>query len=151
TALFACTCFPIISAARRFVRSGESPYISVIWLLPFGCRIDAKQRVFAKRGKVTMTFRGLVLSISATLGVCNFVFAQSTTGTLIGTVADPGDAAIAGARVELVNSATGVSISTTTGVEGIFRFNSLIPANYRLTVKSSAGFKTYTQEAIDVT
>src|SRR6266404_2497215 len=83
--------------------------------------------------------------------LCGSLFAQSTTGTLLGTVSDPGDAAVPGARVELINAATGAVISTTTGAEGIFRFNSLVPATYTLTVKAAAGFKTYTQSSIDVT
>ena len=79
------------------------------------------------------------------------LFSQSTTGTLLGTVTDPGDAAVAGARVELRNAATGAVIATTTGAEGIFRFNSLVPATYNLTIRAAAGFKTYLQSDIDVT
>ncbi len=79
------------------------------------------------------------------------MFAQSTTGTLLGTVSDPGDAAVPGAQIELKNDATGAVVSTTTGPEGIFRFNSLVPATYTLTIKAPAGFKAYTQSAVDVT
>src|ERR1044071_543385 len=79
------------------------------------------------------------------------IFAQSTTGTLLGTVVDPVDAAVPGIHVELKNIATGSVVATTTGAEGIFRFNSLVPATYSLNVKPSAGFKTYTQSDIDVT
>src|SRR6267154_1339302 len=46
---------------------------------------------------------------------------------------------------------TGAVITTTTGAEGIFRFNSLVPAIYNLTIKSAAGFKTYQQSNIEVT
>src|SRR5690349_968474 len=87
----------------------------------------------------------------APLFLCGIVFAQSTTGSLVGTVADPGDAAVPGARVELKNDATGVVVSTTTGPEGIFRFNSLAPATYTLTIKAATGFKTYTQADLEVT
>ena len=83
--------------------------------------------------------------------LCGCIFGQTTTGTLLGTVADPGDAAVPGAPVELKNTATGAVITTTTGVEGIFRFNSLVPATYNLTIKPAAGFKTYTQTNIEVT
>ena len=83
--------------------------------------------------------------------VCGCVFSQTTTGTLLGTVADPGDASVPGARVELMNIATGAVIATTTGAEGIFRFNSLVPATYNLTIKPSSGFKTYVQNNIEVT
>src|SRR5580700_10127097 len=79
------------------------------------------------------------------------IFGQTTTGTLLGTVVDPGDAAVPGAQVELKNIATGAVITTTTGAEGIFRFNSLVPATYSLTIKPSTGFKTYQESSIDVT
>ena len=83
--------------------------------------------------------------------LCGCVFSQTTTGTLLGTVADPGDAAVPGARVDLKNTATGAVITTTTGVEGIFRFNSLVPATYGLTITAASGFKTYAQSNIAVT
>src|ERR1051326_8313126 len=79
------------------------------------------------------------------------VFGQTTTGTLLGTLVDPVDAAVPGAQVELKNAATGATATTSTGAEGIFRFNSLVPATYNLTIKPSAGFNTYSQGAIEVT
>jgi hypothetical protein len=78
-------------------------------------------------------------------------FGQSTTGTLVGIIADPSDSAIPGALIELKNVATGAVVTTQSGSEGIFRFNSLVPATYTLTIKASQGFKTYTQANIDVT
>ena len=83
--------------------------------------------------------------------LCGCIFGQTTTGTLLGTVADPGDASVPGVRVELKNIATGAVITTATGAEGIFRFNSLVPATYNLTITAAAGFKTYTQSNIEVT
>ena len=77
--------------------------------------------------------------------------AQTTTGTLLGSLADPVDAAVPNARVELRNLATGAVTRTVTGPEGLFRFNSLAPATYDLTIAPSAGFKTYRQSKIDVT
>jgi hypothetical protein len=78
-------------------------------------------------------------------------FGQSTTGTLLGVVADPSDAAVPKALVELRNTATGAVTRTTTEAEGIFRFNSLVPASYNLTIRATAGFKTYTESNIEVT
>ena len=83
--------------------------------------------------------------------LCGCIYGQSTTGTLLGIVVDPGDAAVPGAQVELKNTATGVVTRTQTGTEGIFRFNSLVPATYILTIKAAAGFRTYTQSDIAVT
>src|ERR1051326_3426423 len=79
------------------------------------------------------------------------VFGQTTTGTLLGTLVDPVDAAVPGAQVELKNAATVAIITTTTGAEGIFRFNSLVPATYNLTIRPDTGFKSYTQSEIEIT
>jgi hypothetical protein len=98
-----------------------------------------------------MKINRIALAICVVTFLCACVFGQSTTGTLLGVVADPGDAAVAGARIELTNVATGAMVSTATNVEGIFRFNSLVPAAYNLTIKPAAGFKTYTQANIEVT
>src|SRR5436309_9181511 len=90
-------------------------------------------------------------ALCASMLLCGCMFSQTTTGTLLGTVADPGDAAVPGATVEIKNASTGAVISTTTGPEGLFRFNSLVPATYTLTVRAAAGFKAYSQSSIEVT
>jgi len=93
----------------------------------------------------------MALVLCALALLCGCIFGQTTTGTLLGTVADPGDASVPGAQVELKNVATGAVITTTTGAEGIFRFNSLVPATYNLTIKPASGFKSYSEANIDVT
>jgi hypothetical protein len=57
-----------------------------------------------------MCFRGrvfLVLALFAVLGV-NALWGQAVNGTISGTVTDPSGAAIAGATVEVKNTATQV-------------------------------------------
>src|SRR5712692_8469656 len=99
-----------------------------------------------------MPMKRMALTLGVlTLLLCGCIFGQSTTGTLLGTLADPGDAAVPGAQVALKNIATGAIVTTTTGAEGIFRFNSLVPTTYTLTIMPATGFKTYTQANIDVT
>src|SRR6267154_3297375 len=98
-----------------------------------------------------MSGKRIAHAFCALVLLCGCTFGQTTTGTLLGTVADPADAAVPAAQVELRNLATGAVITTTTGAEGIFRFNSLVPAIYNLTIKSAAGFKTYQQSSIEVT
>ena len=83
--------------------------------------------------------------------LCNCAISQTTTGTLLGSVSDPGDAAVPGATVELRNTATGAVTSTITGPEGLFRFNSLAPATYSLTIRAAAGFKSYAESKVEVT
>ncbi len=98
-----------------------------------------------------MAVKRFVRSLCALVFLCSLSYGQSTTGTLLGVVADPSDAAVPKAQVELRNTATGAVIITTTESEGIFRFNSLVPATYNLTVKAPAGFKAYAQANVEVT
>src|SRR5580704_3698983 len=98
-----------------------------------------------------MILRRITHTLCAIALLSGRIFGQSTTGTLVGIVADPANAAVPNAQVELKNNATGAVIATKSGAEGIFRFNSLVPATYSLTVEPPAGFKTYTEAAVDVT
>jgi Carboxypeptidase regulatory-like domain/TonB-dependent Receptor Plug Domain len=68
--------------------------------------------------------------------------AQTTTGTISGTVVDPSSNVIPGAKVSVTNEATGdVRRADTTGT-GDFIFPSLLPATYTVQVEM-AGFQTY--------
>src|SRR2546430_4117372 len=71
------------------------------------------------------------------------VMASSTwaqfTGNIQGTVSDPSGAAVAQAKVDLVNVVTKVSATTTTDASGDYRFLSLAPGSYKITVEA-AGF-----------
>ena len=51
--------------------------------------------------------------------------AQVDTGTILGTIADASGAPINGAKVTLTNEGTGAALSTTTGVDGIYKFTPL--------------------------
>lgn len=61
------------------------------------------------------------------------------TGNVQGTVEDPSGAAVAQAKVALVNVATQLSATTTTDASGGYRFLSLAPGSYKITVEA-AGF-----------
>ena len=98
-----------------------------------------------------MTVRQILRALLGVAILSGCILAQSTTGTLVGIVADPANAAVPDVKVEVKNDATGAVITTVTGPEGIFRFNSLVPATYNLTVDSPAGFKTYTEANVEVT
>ena len=98
-----------------------------------------------------MAVRRVSLAVCALALLCGCIFAQTTTGTLIGTVIDPSNSTVAGAQVELTNNSTGAVTRTTTEAEGIFRFNSLEPATYSLIITPAAGFKSYKESKIDVT
>jgi hypothetical protein len=66
--------------------------------------------------------------------------AQSITGTIVGTVEDPGGLAVSGAEVTLLQTSKGAKRSALTGVNGAFSFATVEPGGYSVTVKAE-GFK----------
>ena len=75
--------------------------------------------------------------------------AQSTTGTIYGTVMDPSGAAIPGGTVKAVNTATGVAQTTVTNGSGAYTFTTVDPGDYRVST-TATGFKTQTQTGVQV-
>jgi hypothetical protein len=89
-----------------------------------------------------------IISLALTTAFVRSADAQ-TTGGLQGTVTDPQNSIVAGATVELVQTATNVAKSIQTNAAGRFVFDFVQPGEYRVKV-SSAGFKTATVEKIAV-
>ena len=86
-------------------------------------------------------FIALLLSTSAAT-------AQTGGGaTLVGNVKDATGAAVAGAKVTVVNTATSFTTETTTSGEGAYYVPYLTPGDYRVKV-SSQGFKEFVREGI---
>ncbi|HTS31008.1 MAG TPA: TonB-dependent receptor [Bryobacteraceae bacterium] len=63
------------------------------------------------------------------------------SGSIQGTVSDPAGAVVPNAKVQLKNNGTGVSATTTSDAEGNYRFVSLAPGSYQITV-DAAGFNS---------
>ena len=75
--------------------------------------------------------------------------AQTSRGTVTGTVLDPTSAAVAGAHVSLTGTDTGVKLSTTSNDAGVYRFDAVDLGVYQLQV-AHPGFQTYVGSGIDV-
>ncbi len=75
--------------------------------------------------------------------------AQTFYGTIVGTVTDPSGAVVPGADVSVTNTGTNETQVAKSDAQGDFRFVNLVPANYTVTVKSSA-FKQF-REQVTVT
>jgi hypothetical protein len=75
--------------------------------------------------------------------------AQTSFGSLVGTVSDPSGAAIPGAAVTLTNIGTAERRSAASDASGNFNFVNLIPGDYRIEVRN-AGFKRYSREPIRI-
>src|ERR1700761_861332 len=93
-----------------------------------------RQRVFFRR------FSTLMVAAIALLGHCA-MRAQSTSGSVNGTVTDPNGALVPGAKVEILNSVSGYSRTTTSDPAGNYHFYNLPFDEYTVLV-SDPGFAT---------
>jgi len=77
------------------------------------------------------------------MGIAPLLLAQTTisTGSIVGTVADPSGAVVSGAKVTITSKATGQVIPTTTTSTGTYASGALTPGEYRVRVEGQ-GFKT---------
>ena len=91
----------------------------------------------------------LALAFAITLFGIRPAHAQVDTGTIVGKVADSSGAVINGAKVTLKNEGTGVTLSTTTGSDGLYQFTPVKVGTYTLEATSS-GFQTVSQLHISV-
>src|SRR5262245_51594999 len=73
--------------------------------------------------------------------------AQTVTGTITGTVVDPGGSVIPGAAVTLLNERTRETRLATTGDNGVLTFVALQPGSYTVTAERS-GFKAFERTGI---
>ena len=93
-----------------------------------------------------ITFPILLLAL---LCISVTALAQTSRGTVTGTVIDSNGAVIAAANVTLQNTATGVERTTTTNGEGIYRFDAVDLGAHSLKI-SASGFGEVTKTNIDV-
>jgi hypothetical protein len=78
-----------------------------------------------------------------------YVDAQSTYGSISGTVTDQSGAAVTGASVNLTNVGTSEKRTETSGDDGHFTFVNLFPGQYRIDVEKQ-GFKHFGRPGITV-
>ena len=90
----------------------------------------------------------LTLGLLALTGLLAYVdvpaaFSQVTTAAIHGTITDPSAAVIPGAKVEALNTATGISTETASNKNGYFIFPELqVGGPYTVTV-SASGFESF--------
>lgn len=70
---------------------------------------------------------------------------SATSGAVLGTVTDPQQAALVGAKVELLNTATSETQAQTTNSNGQYIFATVVPGTYKITV-TMKGFRTSTMQ-----
>ncbi len=100
-----------------------------------------------------MLHRASVSRLSRILLACasvlTAVWGQSFQGGVRGVVLDQAGAAIANAKVMLVDEATSVSRATITSAEGEYVFNQVVPATYSVAAESP-GFKKIERKGVVV-
>src|ERR1044071_7759470 len=76
-------------------------------------------------------------------------WAQTTFGTIVGSVTDASGAAIPQVQVTLTNIGTSEKRVQQTGSDGLYSFVNLLPGHYRLEAEKE-GFRHFTREPIVV-
>ena len=96
------------------------------------------------------SIRASIFVAAAILGAVQLpLCGQEARSTLLGRVSDSTGAVIVGAKVEGLNTATGVRSSATTNESGDYLLPYLNPGPYTITV-TAAGFKTFKRTEINV-
>ena len=80
---------------------------------------------------------------------CSSVYGQSIAGSIVGSVTDPGDLAVAAAKLTLTQVATGAVRTVESDTRGDFVFGTLQPGDYSLRIEMP-GFKTLQQTGIQL-
>ena len=79
----------------------------------------------------------------------NNMSAQTSYGSVVGTVTDPAGSVVAGAQVQLTNKGTNAKQASVTGTAGTYTFINLNPGEYSITV-TNQGFKAATNSQVSV-
>lgn len=95
-----------------------------------------------------MKFRVLLVSLAILL-FSVAASAQTSRGTVTGTVTDPNGAVIAGAEVTLTSAQTKLSRTTTSNSEGIYRFEAVDSGTYSVKI-TATGFGDVEHTGIEV-
>jgi hypothetical protein len=94
----------------------------------------------------SLTHRALAFLLA--LGLLTLpAFSQSTSGRILGRVADPTSAVLAGVKITLTNDATGASRDTQTNASGDYNFVEVTPGSYRVEFELT-GFKKNVQTSV---
>jgi Carboxypeptidase regulatory-like domain len=88
-------------------------------------------------------------ALSVALVIPALLMAQGASGRIVGRIADPTGAVLAGAKITLVNDATGISRDALTNDSGDYSFVEVVPGTYTVTFELT-GFKKNVQKAITV-
>ncbi len=101
------------------------------------------------RTKKVMSRLLLLVAAAAPLGVGPAAWGQAVFGNIFGTVTDASGAAVPNAKVTVLDTAKGTSVSVTSNASGEFTVEHLIPDVYNVKIETG-GFKSFQQNGIQV-
>ena len=92
----------------------------------------------------------ILLCLASILSTASPLLAQPGRGGLSGSITDPSGAIVPGAKVTLLNRATGLTQHTVTTASGLYAFVSLNPGKYQVTAIRT-GFESVAEDDVIVT
>lgn len=96
--------------------------------------------------RVIQRLSGLILLLS---GFVAATYAQTTNGSITGTITDPSGAAIGGVQIQVTNQGTGEQRTATSLDNGTYIIPQLAPGNYKVSVQKQ-GFATETRNGVQL-
>src|SRR4051812_3553782 len=93
--------------------------------------------------------RGLVLVSVLLTAFASIASAQSSYGSLVGTVTDDSGGVVPHGAVTATQAETNLTRSTQTNDSGVYNIQNLLPGTYQITV-TLAGFQTFTTRDVHV-
>ena len=97
----------------------------------------------------TMHLTTVCLAVAISILAPTVLSAQSAAGRILGRIADPSGAVLAGAKITLLNEATGISRNTLSNESGDYSFVEVVPGTYTLEFELT-GFKKNVQKGVIV-
>src|SRR3984885_11434823 len=106
----------------------------------FSCFICYGRLALMRSGKLQRTVRTIQAVLILGFLFCTSAFAQSTYGTILGTVTDPAGRTVVGAQILLTNQGTSAQRTVVTDASGNYVLPNLDQGTYELTIQAS-GFQ----------
>ncbi len=86
----------------------------------------------------------MFLALSAAIA-----YGQAVTGSIVGNVTDSGGAAVAGARVTITETSTGIARTATTNDDGVYVMPYLPPGAFKVEIEKQ-GFKKFLRDGVQL-
>src|ERR1700722_15258509 len=134
---------------RSTAQSANSLHEPVKQFVPNAAPTAGRTSIYFPLRRGSMHKRVWLAAFVCVLMLTAPVTAQTTNGSISGTVADSSGAAVAKAAITATNIRTGVALPSVTNDSGVYIFPSLLPGEYRVAAEMP-GFRTAIAEHIQL-